>query len=220
VGSNALRRARIGLLALAASVPLLARGAPAPEASTTTAKTADACAVPAPKPLLKKADYADYIFEPGPDNTASEEASTGTVHIVIQSAGCRDGFEHSFVFVEDKPLASFDDRDHWLAFASDQLQALHTYRRGREDIKDLLEFLAGAKIATTRMNDSELRLEVCRDGSPTTEDGCSLKSGGGWRFAVRVFEKSGIQVYVSRYMTLPPPRSAVPAPSGPLPQPK
>ena len=71
-------------------------------------------------------------------------------------------------------------------------------------MKDLLDFLAGAKIATTRKSDSELRLEVCRDGSPAANDGCSWKSGGGWRFAVHALKNNRVQVYVSRYLALKP----------------
>lgn len=194
-----MKRARAGLLTLAAAAPLLAFGAPAP--STSKEKAAD-CAVAAPRPLLKKAAYAGYSFTPGPENTATEKASSGTVHLEIQTAGCRDGVEHSFVFVDSNPLASYDDRDHWMYVASEQLKALKTFRRGQDDVKDLLAFLAGAKTATTRKNGSELRLEVCRDASPSTEDGCPLKSGGGYRFAVRALDKKRVEIYVSRYLAL------------------
>jgi hypothetical protein len=175
-----------------------AANAPAPAA----AKKSSDCAAPAPRPLLPKAAYAAYSFEPGPENTAVEKASSGTVHLEIQTAGCYDGYEHAFVFTDDNPLADYDDRDHWLYFATEQLKALKTFRRGQADVKDLLSFLAGAKSATARKNDSELRLEVCRDASPPTEDGCPKSSGGGYRFAVRALDKKRVEVYVSRYLAL------------------
>ncbi|HEX4049073.1 MAG TPA: hypothetical protein VH309_14605 [Elusimicrobiota bacterium] len=197
---------------LFASAPLLALGEPAAPASTpgaaaaaAKASAAEGCAVPAPLPLLNKKFYPDHEFRYGQENTATETMSSGTVHLQIQFAGCRDGYEHGFVFVQDKPLASYDDRDHWIDFATEQLKALKTYRRGRADVKDLLDFLSGAKIATTRKSDSELRQEVCRDGTPTTEDGCPLKSGGGWRFSVSKMDQGRIRVYVSRYLALTPP---------------
>ena len=196
-----MRRARIGLLTLAAAAaPLLARGTPESTASTTTVKTAAVCAVPAPLPLLQKKAYDDHDFAYGSKNTAVETASTGTVHIEVQFSGCRGGFEHAFVFTEDKPLGSYDDRDRWLRFASEQLKALQTYHRGLADVMDLLDFLSGARIATTRKNVTELRIEVCRDGSPSAKDGCPAKSGGGWRFAVRTLDRGRIQVTVSRYL--------------------
>jgi hypothetical protein len=195
-----MRRARIGLFTLAfAAAPLLARGAPAPEPDASTAP-ASACAVPAPRPLLKTAEYSGHTFLSDSDNTAVEKASTGTIHIEIRFSGCRDGFEHDFIFVEDEPRASYGDRDHWLRFATEQMKALQTFRRGREDVKDLLDFLSGAKIATTRRTASELRLEVCRDGSPNAGGACPPKSGGGWRFAVRALENGRIQVEVGRYL--------------------
>jgi hypothetical protein len=207
-----MKRAHLELLILAAlASPLLARGASAQTVSTApatalAAKAAAAagCAVPAPLPLLNKTAYADHSFRYGRENTATEKASSGTVHIEIQFAGCTDGYEHSFVFVDDNPLSSYDDRDHWLLFASEQIKALKTWRRGQEDVKDLLDFLSGAKIATTRKSDSEIRLEICRDGSPSTEDGCSRKSGGGWRFAARKKDENRIEVYVSRYLAIGP----------------
>ena len=195
-----MRCARIGLLTLAAAAaPLLARGTPESAASTTTVKTAPVCSVPAPLPLLNKRNYADHAFAYGLKNTAVESASTGTVHIEVQFSGYRGGFEHTFVFIDDKPLGSYDDRDRWLRFASSQLQALQTYHRGRADVKDLLDFLSGARIATTRKSPSELRIEVCRDGSPFAKDACPAKSGG-WHFAVRPLDRGRMQVTVSRYL--------------------
>lgn len=199
-----MRRARLALSTLAvAAAPLLAQGASVPAPRRVKAKVEGTdCTAAAPRPLLKRPEYAGYSFAFGPENTATELASSGTVHIEIDTAGCYDGIEHSFIFVDSNPLSSYDDRDHWLLFASQQIKALKAYRRAQVDVKDLLEFLANAKIATTRKNDSELRLEVCRDGSPSTEDGCSFKSGGGYRFAVRDLGKNKIQVYVSRYVAL------------------
>ena len=199
-----MRRARLALLTLAAAAaPLLARGATAPATRRVKAKVDGSdCTAASPRPLLDKAAYAGYSFKFGPENTATEQASSGTVHLEIDTAGCYDGVEHSFIFVDANPLSSYDDRDHWLLFASEQIKALKLFRRAQNDVKDLLDFLANAKIATTRKNDTEIRLEVCRDGSPSTEDGCSFKSGGGYRFAVRSLDKNKIQVYVSRYVAL------------------
>lgn len=193
------------LLLLAAAVPF-ARAAetPAPtDAAAAAAAEKKGCAVPAPLPLLRKDAYPDHAFRYGKDNTATETASSGTVHIEIEFAGCTDGFEHAFSFTEASPETTYDDRDHWLDFAAKQLKALQTWRRGREDVRDLTDFLSGARIATTRKSDSELRLEICRDGSPSTEDGCSKKSGGGWRFAVRKLDGGAVEVYVSRYLARP-----------------
>ncbi len=208
-----MSRAPLALLLLAFTAsPLVGAPTPAPSIASAKAAVSD-CTAAAPRPLLKKASYAGYRFAPGPENTATEQAASGTVHLEIASSGCDDGIEHSFVFIDDRPLASYDDRDHWLLFAAEQLKALKTYRRGQEDVNDLLDFLSGAKIATTRKNDTELRLEVCRDGTPPPdEDGCPLKTGGGYRFAVRALDKNRIQVYVSRYLA---PRLAR-APKGPL----
>ena len=198
--------ARIGLLTLlTVAIPLLTFGAPAPATPAAPASPAGkiACKTPAPRPLLKKAGYREYAFDLGPENTAAEQASTGTVRIGIQTAGCYDGYEHSFIFDESNPLASFDDRDHWLLFASEQLKALQTFRRGQVDVKELVSFLDRAKTVTTRKSDSELRLEVCRDGSqPPSEDGCPLASGGGYRFAARQLAANRVQVFVSRYLAL------------------
>ena len=205
------------------ATPLFAFAADAqtPEEAAAAAKVAAAasaaaakvgCAVPAPLPLLDKTAYPDHAFRYGEDNTATEKASNGSVAIEIEFAGCQDGFEHSFSFTESAPATTYDNRDHWLAFAAEQVKALKTWRRGREDVKDLLDFLSGAKIATTRKSDSEIRLEVCRDGSPAAEDGCSFKSGGGWRFAVRKMDGGGIEVYVSRYLALEAKRPAKPRP--------
>jgi hypothetical protein len=199
-----MNRARIGILTLAAAAaaPILSLAAPAPAAPKTDSA---ACAAPAPRPMLKKEAYRDYSFEPGPENTALEKASTGTLHIEVQYSGCRDGVEHGFMFEDGNPLADYSGRDHWLAFAAEQLKALKTFRRGQEDVKDLLPFLDSAKSAVTRTNGKdELRLEVCRDGSPTSEDGCSLGSGGGYRFSVRQVSPQRVAVYVSRYYALKP----------------
>jgi hypothetical protein len=196
-----MRPFRAGILTLAAAaapiVSLAAAAAVAPKAASS------ACDAPAPRPTLKKEAYRDYSFEPGPENTALEKASTGTLHIEIQYSGCRDGVEHGFLFEDGNPLADYGSRDHWLAFAAEQLKALKTFRRGREDLKDLLPFLDSAKSAVTRTNGKdELRLEVCRDGSVLVEDGCSLESGGGYRFSVRQVSPQRVAVYVSRYYAL------------------
>lgn len=175
-----------------------------PDVAAAAAAKKKGCEVPAPLPLLKKVSYPGHDFRYGKENTATETASTGTVRIEIEFAGCTDGYEHAFSFIESQPTAPFDDRDHWLDFAAKQLKGLDTWRRGQVDIRDLVDFLSGARIATTRKSDSELRLEICRDGSPSTEDGCSKKSGGGWRFAVRKLDKGRIEVYVSRYLSVPP----------------
>ena len=187
------------LLLVSAALPARAENAPTDVAAAAAAKK-KGCEVPAPLPLLKKDSYPGHDFRYGKENTATETASTGTVKIEIEFAGCTDGFEHAFSFIESKPTAAYDDRDHWLDFAAKQLKALDTWRRGREDVRDLTDFLSGAKIATTRNSGSELRLEICRDGSPSTEDGCAKKSGGGWRFAVRKLDGGKIEVYVSRYL--------------------
>jgi hypothetical protein len=191
-------------LALAVLAVSLARAENAPsDAVAAAAAKKKGCAVPAPLPLLRKDAYPDHDFRYGKDNTATETASTGTVKIEIDFAGCTDGFEHSFSFLQTAPKTTFDDRDHWLDFAAAQLKGLQTWRRGREDIRDLVDFLSGARIATTRKSENEIRLEICRDGSPSTEDGCSKQSGGGWRFAARKLDKGGVEVYVSRYLALP-----------------
>ncbi|MFI5351089.1 MAG: hypothetical protein ACHQ2Z_16215, partial [Elusimicrobiota bacterium] len=181
--------------------PTLARAIPDPEpaASAAEVKTEGACVVPSPRPLLNKDKYSDREFEFGPDNTSIERASSGTVRVEIRFSGCRGGFEHSFAFVEEAPHAPFYDRDHWLRFAAAQLKTLQTYHRGLADVQDLLDFLSGATIATTRKNGPEIRLEVCRDGSPFAKNGCPAKSGG-WRFAVRELDRGRIQVTVSRYL--------------------
>lgn len=207
-----MRSLRLLLLTLAAAAaPLLAQEAPEPSTTpaSTDAKAAAAakkegCAVPAPLPLLRKDAYPDHAFRYGKDNTATESASSGTVKIEIEFTGCTDGYEHSFSFIEAKPKEPFDDRDHWLDFAAAQLKALQTWRRAREDVRDLVDFLSGARIATTRKSASELRLEICRDGSPSTEEGCSKKSGGGWRFAARALDKGRVEVDVSRSLAVGP----------------
>jgi len=197
---------RLALAVALLAAPLLVRAEDAPaDVAAAAAAEKKGCAVPAPLPLLKKDSYPGHDFRYGKENTAVETASTGTVKIEIEFAGCTDGYEHSFSFIETKPTAPFDDRDHWLDFAAKQLKALDTWRRGREDIRDLADFLSGARIATTRTNGSELRLEICRDGSPSTDEGCSKKSGGGWRFASRKLDKGRVEVYVSRYLSVPPP---------------
>ena len=202
---------RAVLLTLAAcAAPLAARGAAAPaptDAAAAAAAAKKGCAVPAPLPLLDKAAYPDHSFRYGRENTATETASNGDVRIEIEFAGCRDGFEHSFAFTENAPKTTYDDRDHWLDFAATQIKALKTWRRGREDVKDLLDFLSGAKIGTTRKSGTQIRLEICRDGSPAGEDSCSMKSGGGWRFAVRSLDGNRIEVRVSRSLALALPRS-------------
>jgi hypothetical protein len=71
---------------LALSALLMPPFAHTTEPSAKGAK--QACAAPAPRPLLRKAAYADYAFEPSPDNTAAEKASTGTVRIEIETSGC------------------------------------------------------------------------------------------------------------------------------------
>jgi hypothetical protein len=162
------------------------------------------CAAAAPKPLLQAKAYPGHGFTPGPDNTASEKISSGTISLEIQFAGCFDGIEHSFVFEDKSPLAAYDDRDHWLAFAAAQLKALKTSAAGRDDVKDLLSFLERAPKAVARKNADELRLEVCRDDSPPTEDGCDQKTGGGYRFAVRALPLGRIEIFVSRYLALGP----------------
>ena len=195
---------RLALAAVLLALPLssLAENAPSDIAAAAAAKK-KGCEVPAPLPLLKKDAYPDHDFRYGKENTATESASTGTVKIEIEFAGCTDGYEHSFSFIESKPAATFEDRDHWLDFAAKQLKELQTWRRGQVDIRDLVDFLSGARIATTRKSDSELRLEICRDGSPSTDAGGSKKSGGGWRFAGRKLDKGRIEVYASRYLAQP-----------------
>jgi hypothetical protein len=178
--------------------------APAPIANAPEAaekKTGD-CTAPAPRPLLQKDAYSAYSFAFGPENTSVEKASTGTTRVEIQTSGCYDGVEHGFLFEDGNPLADYTSRDHWLAWAGDQLKSLKTYRRAQDDVKDLLAFLAAAPGATARMNGSELRLEVCRDHSAPTEDGCSFESGGGWRFAVRQISPQRVGVFLSRYYAL------------------
>jgi hypothetical protein len=193
-------RLPLALLLLAASLGRAAEPPSPTDVAAAAAAKKKGCEVPAPLPLLRKDAYPDHEFRYGKENTATETASTGTVKIEIDFAGCTDGYEHSFSFIQSQPKTTFDDRDHWLDFAAAQMKALQTWRRGREDVKDLVDFLSGAKIATTRKSGSELRLEICRDGSPSTEDGCSKSSGGGWRFAVRALDKGRVEVYVSRYL--------------------
>jgi hypothetical protein len=152
--------------------------------------------------MLKKSAYRNYAFKPGEDNTATESASTGTIDIQIQYAGCYDGVEHGFLFEVRNPSTPFRDLPYWLKFAAEQLRALKLIGTlGPADVRDLAPFLDKAKPASARMNDTEVRLEACRDGSPPTEDGCSFQSGGGYRFAVRQ-DGSHIQVFASRYAAL------------------
>lgn len=200
----------------AAAVLLLAAGAPAlgaaagAKASTaavaggavSTAADALDCTAAAPSPILKKSAYRGYSYRPGPENTASEKAVLGSVSLEIQTAGCYDGIEHSFIFNVRSPKASYDDRDYWLKFAADQLAALKLIDAGRDDVKELAAFLPGpAKKAAARKSASELRLEACRDGSLPDEDGCAFTTGGGYRFAVRKIA-GGVQVFVSQYVAL------------------
>lgn len=187
------------LVLLAAASALAA----APATSTSSAPSGKSdCAAPAPKALLRQSAYPGRRFELGPENTATETVSSGTVTLEIQTAGCYDGVEHSYLFEESAPTAPFDDRDHWISFASGRLKELKTNNAGREDVADLLEFLSRAPAAVTRGNGSELRLEVCRGGVEPTEDGCPRDSGGGHRFAVRALERGRVQVFVSRYRAL------------------
>ena len=214
-----MRRVRTSLLLFIAGILLLlAHGIPEParapaptsvpapavvsENAPAAPKKQSGCAAPVPRPLLQGDAYHGYSFEFGPENTAIEKATIGTISVEIQTSGCYDGVERGFLFENGAADAGYTDRDHWLLFAADQLRALKIYRRGQEDMQELLPFLAGAKSATTRMNDSELRLEVCRDRSAPTEDGCSYASGGGYRFSVRQLSPQRVGVYVSRYYAL------------------
>ncbi|MFI5361765.1 MAG: hypothetical protein ACHQ49_07325 [Elusimicrobiota bacterium] len=189
-----------------APAPTLQAAPPAPPAAgaapPAAAKKGAGCTAAAPRPSLLREDYRSYSFEFGPDNTAIEKGSAEGVDVEIQYSGCYDGVEHGFLFEQGDAPADYADRDHWLAFAADQLKGLKIYRRAQTDVDDLVPFLTAAKKATTRMNDSELRLELCRDGSKPTEDGCSFESGGGWRFATRKLGEKRVGVYVSRYSAL------------------
>ena len=173
------RAVLLAIAALAAPVLSFAADAPTPAEAAAAAKVAAAAAAAAAKEgsASRAAASSRQDRLPRPrlpvrrgqhrDREGVERRGPNRDRV----RGLQDGFEHSFSFTEKTPSTTYDDRDHWLAFAAEQVKSLKTWRRGREDVRDLLDFLSGAKIATTRKSDSEIRLEVCRDGSPAAEDG-------------------------------------------------